>query len=505
MLGECVAFFGSRKQSDKKASEALAARAFQTLGRVASAGEAEDVLRSILENVKDLFHCEEVSISILESGVTAGEVSWRLDVVGGKNKGSKVTESDCKLMPALTLGNFILSSDAGTEDVQLKTTAMAFRDNAVLGCQSFKGRVSLHKDPTPDNDLGDGRLTALAIPLCFESHATLIAETIKMGVLTLYGVPLRSDIGSIQGVMGTLLAQMLAFSRQVYKDPLMNLRSENEIQNEVTRQANLFEFKKSKIAGGVVFGLVDSLTHYKKTIENETDVGAETASQFVNDVIRGVGQCINARSMLLPLSDGRTYRSGVSGRFGSSGFVCVLPMLQEDELVRFGRALQNDVKEYQFPGEKLLEEGGITLSVRVLSFQSKFDAETTWMQIRDEMSTMYREQSQARGTTKLREFTATVAVYASKKWISFEAWKEHWKLRKAQEAKSKSKGPPPKAVAESGRRPSGAPPGPRPSRPGPRPSGPGGPRPARRPSGGPGPRPPRGGPGPRGRPRGRPE
>jgi hypothetical protein len=476
------------------------------LARVAGAGESEDVLRATLENVKDLFHCEDVSVAILDHGVGTGEVSWSMDIVAGKNKGGKVSEVDCKLMPALKVGNFILSSDAGTEDVQIKTTATAFRDNRVLGCQAFKGRVSLHENPGPDNDLGDGRVTALAIPLYYDSHATLLAETIKMGVLTLYGVPLRSDIAGIQRQLGLLLAQTLAFSRQVYKDPLMSLRSESEIQNDVSRQANLYEFQKGKIAGGLVFGLVDSLTHYKKTIENETDVGAETASQFVNDVLRGVGQCINARSMLLPLADGRTYRSGVSGRFGSSGFVCVLPALQEDELVRFGRSLQNDVKEYQFPSEKLLEEGGITLSVRIMSFHDKYDAEMTWMQVRDEMGTMYREQSQARGTTKLREFTATLSVFSSKKWISFEAWKEQWKQRKAQEAKAaheaKAKA---KALAEAPRRPSSSGQAPRG---GPRPTGARPSRPSRPGTRAPGGPPGRGGPprpGPRGRPRGRPE
>jgi hypothetical protein len=462
-----VALFGRSKSTEKKAGEALAARAFQTVARISKAGEVDDVLRSMLENLRDLFQCQEVSVAVLVPGVGTGEVSWSLDTVAGKNKGTQIQESDCKLMPALKIGNFILSSDAGTEDVQLKTSAVAFRDNKVLGCQAFKGRVSLHESPTPDNDLGDGRVTALAIPLNYESHATIIAENIKLGVLTLYGVPLRSDISSIQREIGTMLAQTLAFSRHTYKDPLMGLRSESEIKNEACRHAHLFEFMKSRIGGGLVFGLVDSLTHYKKTIENETDVGAETASQFVNDVLRGVGQCINARSMLLPLSDGRTYRSGVSGRFGSSGFVCVLPLLQEDELVRFSRALQNDVKEYQFPGETLLEEGGITLSVRIMHFQKKFDAEMLWMQVRDEMSTMYREQSQARGTAKLRDFTGTISCFTGKKWISFELWKEHWTARKTKEAEEKAKAQQPKAArpgsSPDGRRPGAGPRGPHPS------------------------------------------
>lgn len=495
-----MGFFSRSKDTSKRAAESLAARAFTTVTRISKAGDLDDVLRTIIESVKDLFHCENLSFSVLEQSVGIQQVTWQLEVLLGHNKGAKLSETECDLMPALKPGNFILSSDDAKDDVQLKCTAMAFRDNEIYGCQAFKGRISLHKDPSSENDLGDGQLLALAIPLTYDSHATLLSETIKLGVLTLQNVPLRDDYAELYRDIGLHVSQAIAFARNTYKDPLMGLRSESEIQHEVVRQKNLFDVSGGALEGGVVFGLVDSLTHYKKTIENEIDVSAATASQFVFDVLRGTGQSISARSMLMPLSDDRTYRGGVAGRFGTAGFVIALPCMKEDDMVRFARALQADVKEYNFPNEHLLEEGEITVSVRVMQFYQKGDGEMFWMKIRDEISVMYRDQSQARGTAKLKDYTATFAVQVDKRWLPFDEWKEHRKqvkakalaAQKAAQAKKESQrmgplsrpgGPPPggrppsrpgrKPTGRPGARPPSGPPGGRPSRPGGRPPPPG--------------------------------
>lgn len=471
-----MGLFGSRKDTQQKAADGLAAKAFKQAVQIANAGEAEDILRSLSEQAASLFNARKAGVAMLEHGFT-NETAWSLEVVVGEMRGQKISENDCKLVGSLKPGNFILSSDQTMDDVKLKTIALSFRDGDILGCQSFKGRISLHREPTVDNDLGEGKLDTLAVPMTFTSHATLLSEKVKIGVLILFDVPIGRDINKLCRDFARLVSLPLALSRQTFKDPLTGLRSEAEIQGEVKRQAELFKLTEGKLKGGIVFGLADNLTHYKKTIENEMDFRADTAAQLVNDILRGVGQVVAARCMQFPLEESRVYKSGVAGRVGVNGFACCLPLLSEDELVRFARALQADVTEYHFPGEQLLEQGQITVSVRVLPFDKIYDGEMTWLNVRDELGVMYRDQSQARGTAKLKDVTATLSVHLEKKWLEYETWKSQRAERLARQRAAAEKRRQPARPAP----PSGAkvppPPGARPPRP-PGPGGPGGPRPA---------------------------
>lgn len=469
-----MGLFGSKKEAEKRAVEILSTKALQAAHSVAMSGDLDDIFNAVVSQSRALFQCERASLALLSEVVAPGEGGWSLEVLAGEGKGMKINETDVDLVSSLHPGSFILSSDSAIDDVKVKTSALAYRQGTIMGCQSFKGRISLHKNPDSSRDLGNGKLTSLAIPLQFDSQATVVSERVKAGVLVLYEVPLKDELVAVIESYAALITLPLVLGRANKRDPLTNMHSEYALQGELAREVNLFEITRGKIKGGVVFGLVDNLTHYKKTIETETEVGADTAAQFVTDVIRGIGQCIAARNLHFPLDDGKVYRAGIPGRLGTNGFACLLPLLKEDEIVKFARALQADIREYNFPGENLLEEGEITISVRVMSFQDKDDKDLVWRRLRDEVSVIYRDQSQARGTERLSEVTSTLSIYTEKGvWLSFDDWKEYRRSRAAQDAQQQTprpsgQRPPSRAGAgnrpaqqqrptSSGRRPQGRP------------------------------------------------
>jgi len=453
-----VGLFGGRKTKQTRSGDGIRAKAYRAVVDSTSRGDFDNTLRIVTEEATKVFDCERAAVALLDNQVGEGEGSWALIVVSGANKGSRITESDCDLMPALRPGNVIVGSDSAAQDVQMRSVASSFRDDQIIGCQTFKGRIALHKDPTPDNDIGEGKLSALAIPMRYTYRGPVVQEKIKMGVLILYNVNLHRYTLDVERSFAALIAQSLAFSNQHVIDHQSGLRGEHDIELELLRQANLFGITKGKLKGGCVFGIIDNLTHYKKTIENETEYSTDTVNQFAADVIRGSCRCIKARCLQFPLDKSQIYAAGLAGRLGVSGFVCVLPLLSEDELVRFARALQEDVKAFDFPGENLLEEANITVSVRAVPFDQS-DGKTQWNVVKEELSNMNRDQSQARGTQRLSQFTATVCVRREGVWLEYEQWRQARRSAAMARAERPAGGPQqrPRGPASSGQRRPGGP------------------------------------------------
>jgi hypothetical protein len=422
-----LGLFGSSKKVVAERSASLEAKAFQALAALASKGEVAEVLSALASSLPTLIPATALGVALCSNDGDRG--GWSLEFRMGGATGDRVMDSDADLLPALTPGSFVLGSEKSREDLRLKTAALSFRDGKMLGAQIFKGRLSLHEDPGSSVDLGDGRLTILAIPLSWSSSATGIApENIKLGVLLIEGLPLREDLIALLRPFAVLLSQILVVSASSNVDPLTSLASEGRLRAELERQLNLFANSQGKMAGGVVFGLVDDLVGASKVVESELLDDEEgkgaRVQHWIAEALSGIGRCVRARALHFPTDSPQLYTAGFAGRLGVNGFAVVLPLLRLDQQVRFARALQSDVTACRFRGMSLLERGGLTVSLRIAGFTDGVDADALWSLLRDELSCCHAAQARYRGQPRLREVVGTLSIARGDEWITYDRWRE---------------------------------------------------------------------------------
>jgi GGDEF domain-containing protein len=215
-------------------------------------------------------------------------------------------------------------------------------------------------------------------------------------------------------------------SRVAQRDPLTGLATETFLREEFDRQWSLHELTQGKIKGGFVVGLVDALAVYKQTLETEGQVDPAKVSQRVSDVLRGVGVCVRKRANEHTLDQSTTYRAGVAGRMGKDGFGVCLPLLKDFEIAAWASRLAKDVLDRDFEGERLLEAGDISVSLRIIPFGPKGPrtAAEAWKTAKAALSEIEKEQLRARkDIDRLLTAVNTVRILHEGKWLPASEWR----------------------------------------------------------------------------------
>lgn len=390
------------------------------LTRIFEGGEEEDVFRQIRSELIRVFDCEEISLFTYDptEPPTADEGDWTLKVKAGFGEGNRVSQRDALAVPELEPGRPIAHTDRRAQEATLKAIALAFERGAFYGCDIERKKIVLVEDPRPEDDLGSGDLSVLAIPLFYHHRVGRITERVRVGVLALFKTPVRRELHELETHLRSLLAFAVVTPRTTLKDPVTGLFCEGLLREELGRQLGLFELTRGKVKGGVVVGMIDTLRLYKQTLETAGNVDPTAVGQRVSDVLSGVGACLWKRCREHTLGPSAVYRSGYPGRIGTEGFGAILPVLRPSELVMWAVRLSKDVIEYRFEGEELLEAGDVTVSLRVIPFV-RGSADELWALARKALGTIAeRQQAARRDPAKLRGAVNQLEVFHGGRWLS---------------------------------------------------------------------------------------
>ncbi len=338
------------------------------VARIFEGGTAKDTADRISEQTKKIFGCDDVSLFVYDQdeipGLDDGE--WVLTVRAGFGEGMRVTQNDARTMPSLVPGKFFPHSEQLAEKAVLKAIALAFEEGRFYGCDIERKKVILLREPKPEDDMGSGDLSVLAIPLSFINRTGRVAEKTRVGVMALYRVPVQDDWGDVEKFLRSMVAYALTTPSCMLRDPVSHLYSESFLRERLSVYGNMLDMTDGKLRGGLVVGMIDTLRLYKQTLEAEGNVDPAQVSQRVSEAIRGVGACLWRRARNHALGMGADYAAGDAGRIGQEGFGVILPLLRPMELKMWAIRFQKDVIDYPFVGEDALPAGDITVSLRVI-------------------------------------------------------------------------------------------------------------------------------------------
>ncbi|MBI3724603.1 hypothetical protein HY251_11705, partial [bacterium] len=305
--------------------EDVLSRVLGGLSAMFEGGTLDDTFKLAREALKKVFACQELSIFVHDPEIQphVDEGNWVLTVKTGFGEGNRVSESDARSLEELKVGKPIPFSEVVAQKAALKAIALAYQEDTFYGADIEK-KIVLLKEPTPQDDLGSGDMSVLAIPLRFIHKAGRIEEKRKVGVLALFGTPCRNEMGEIEKAVRTMLGTALTTPQIALRDPVTSLYTEFYWKDELERQFSLFELTRGKLKGGIVFGLIDTLGLYKQTIESEGSVNPQEVSQKVSDVYHGIGSVVWGRSMNHAIDEAHVYKAGFPGRIGRDGFAIIL-------------------------------------------------------------------------------------------------------------------------------------------------------------------------------------
>jgi GGDEF domain-containing protein len=387
----------------------------------------EDTFKKVREELKTIFSCRDCSVFLYDPDETPrpDEGNWVLQVKSGFGEGNRVSETDARSLEDLKPGRPVPYNEVYAEKAALKAIALAFQEDAFYGADIEK-KIVLLKDPTPQDDLGSGDLSVLAIPLRYVQRVGRFEEKTKVGVLALFNTPCRGELGDVEKAVSSTLAFALLRARLNLRDPVTGLYTETFLREELERQWSLWEITQGKLRGGMVVGWIDALSVYKQTLETEGQVDPKQVSQRVSDVLRGVGETVIRRASNHALDQNNTYKAGICGRMGREGFAVILPLLKDYEIAAWASRLAKDVLDRSFEGERLLETGDITTSLRVIPFGAKGTATTAdlWKLAKDTLEALEVEQLRARrDVEELLKCVNTVRIYHDQKWLTAAEWR----------------------------------------------------------------------------------
>lgn len=389
------------------------------LASVFEGDDAEATGRKIRAELKRLLDCDDVSLYVRDPSLRPGphEGEWILKVESGFGEGNTVCQQDCLALPELALGQPAPFSDGLAQKAAMKAIALAFEEDAFYGCDIEK-KIVLLKDPKPEDDLGSGDLSVLAIPLRFEKRVGRVTERTRVGVLALFNTPVRRELGEVEGSLRSLLACALVAPSIQLKDPVTGLYTERHLKGELERQVSMFELTQGKLRGGFVVGMVDALKVYKQTLETSARIDPSQVNQKVSEVLNGIGAVVQRRATEHALNAGPVYQGGLAGRMGNEGFGVVLPLLQPGELCMWAVHLSKDVINTHFEGERHLGAGDVTVSLRVIPF-ARGKPEELWGLAQRALEDIEREQLRARrDDDELRKSVNQIRVFHGGKWLT---------------------------------------------------------------------------------------
>jgi len=381
----------------------------------------EERTRQIRRELTRAFGCEDISIFVDDphERPSVDEGDWVLTVKSGFGEGMRVSQKDAEGHPDLVPGHTAPFSEDLARDAASKAVALAFRDEAFYGADIEKHKIVLLKDPSPQDDLGSGDLSVLAVPLHYTQHQGRIVERARVGVLVLFRVPNREDIEDVEKALGKLLACALVTPQCTLKDPVTGLYNERHLQNEIDRYMSLHQLTKGKIAGGLVVGMVDALRLYKQTLEAEGNVAPEDVGRTVSEALRVVGACLRERAERHDLGP-VTYKAGLPARLGHDAFAVLLPLLQPPDMIQWARQTAKDVIRRDFPGEAQLATGELTISLRIIPLGGKRarSPEETMLTALEALDTLDKEQNRARRKPEeLKQVVNTIRILKQGEWV----------------------------------------------------------------------------------------
>ena len=390
------------------------------IARIFEGGDQDETLRQIRAELIKVFECEEVSLFAYnpEEAPSLHEGAWALTCRVGFGQGNRVSQMDGQELSDLQPGKPIVFSEPLAEKAALKAIALAFEEEAFYGCDIEKGKIVLLKNPTPEDDLGSGDLSVLAIPLHYTNRVGRITEKVRVGVLALYRTPIRREMGELEVSLRSLLAYALITPTISLKDPISGLFTETYLLEELRRQMALFDLTKGKLRGGFVIGMIDTLKLYRQTLESTGKVDPREVSEKVSDVLRGVGACVRRRAQEHTLGVGEEYRGGFAGRIGTDGFGVILPLLQGHEMCMWSVRLAKDVIDHHFEAEELLMAGDITVSLRVIPFARGTPEELLKLANKVILDLEAEQLRARRDPEALAKSLNTIRVFHRGKWVT---------------------------------------------------------------------------------------
>lgn len=403
-----------KKGEIELAGEDQLVKFLEGVAKIFEGGTTEETAERVSTQVKRIFACDDVSLFVYDAeelpGLDDGE--WVLTVKAGFGKGLRVTQNDAKTMPSLVPGKFFPHSEQLAQKAVLKAIALAYEEGRFYGCDIERKKVILVRDPKPEDDMGSGDLSTLAIPLSFINRTGRVAEKSRIGVMALYRVPVAEDWGETEKFLRTLVAYAMTAPGCMLRDPVSNLYTETHLLERLQVYGNMLNLTSGKLQGGFVVGMIDTLRLYKQTLEAEGNVDPTQVSQRVSEAIRGVGACVLRRSRRHALGTGTDFECGDAGRIGQEGFGVILPLLRPMELKMWALRLQKDVIAYPFVGEEALPAGEVTVSLRVIPL-GRPDTRRPgqlWKTAQKALEEIHKSQVRVTGP-KLKRVVNTVLVY----------------------------------------------------------------------------------------------
>ncbi|RMG18107.1 MAG: hypothetical protein D6731_02855 [Planctomycetota bacterium] len=401
--------------------DAFVSKFLGAVARIFEGGDPSETFRNIRSELGRAFDCDEVALFAYDPLVRPGpnDGDWVLVGRGGSfAEGKRVSQTDGRSHPHLQVGIPVEHSERTAREATLKAIALAFQEDTFYGCDVEQGKVLLLRNPRPEDDMGSGDLSVLAIPLHYRSRAGRLVEKTRVGVLVLFNTPVRRELADLERVLRSLVANALVTPTCMLRDPVTGLYSEAFLREEIRRQTGLFELTKGKIRGGFVLGMIDTLKLYKQTIEASGRVDPTEVSERVSDVLRGVASCVLRRAGEHHLGMGAEYRAGVAGRVGREAFGVVLPLLSEQELLMWAVRCSKDVIDHHFESEELLAAGDITVSLRVVPFQRGTPAQL-WRLSRKALEELELAQQRARRDPEaLSKVVSTIRIWKFGRWMT---------------------------------------------------------------------------------------
>lgn len=412
------------------AGEDLFGKVIGGLARVFDGGDEEETNRQIRAEMKQIFECDDISLFAYDPHDTPApdEGAWALTVKSGFGEGNRISQRDASALPDLQPGRPVPYAEDLAQQAALKAIALAFEKNAFFGCDIEKRKIVLLENPRPEDDLGSGDLSVLAIPLIYTHRVGRVVEESRVGVLALFKTPTRRELGELERGLRSLLAHAVVAPQVALRDPVTNLYTEPLLREELSRYMNMHHITGGNLHGGFVFGMVDCLKLYQQALETAGKVDPHAVGRTVSETLRGVAECVWRRASRHDLGEGEELRCGVAGRIGHEGFGVLLPLLRPFELGMWAVRASKDVVARRFDAEDLLAAGDVTVTLRVIPFGQKGAQSPAelWKLGRKALEDVELEQQRARRDPKaLAEVVRTIRVWSGEAWVTTQDLQKH--------------------------------------------------------------------------------
>lgn len=368
----------------------------------------EEVYRVACLELKQTLRCDRVVLLKHEPGAASrADGDWILKVVGGEGQGATVRQADVGGLPKLHLGGLAPYSEEAAHEAMLTAIALAFDRGEFVGCDVEGDRIALLKDPGPDDDLGSGELSLLAIPLTYNRRVGRVVERARVGVLALYGLPVACDLRKLEGFFRSLIGYAITTPSCSLRDPVTGLYTERHFEDELARYLNMFAHTKQKIGGGLVVGKVDALRLLRQKLGADSSVAPAVVEQRVSEILREVGARLLKLTTDYDLGSAG-YRCGVAARLGPDSVGALLPLLDADQLSQWSRRLAKGISDLRLPAVGT-ERSSLTVSLRILPFglPGTSQSDAVWKIARECLETL--DLDQARSASNRRELASKTA------------------------------------------------------------------------------------------------